>query len=341
VPSNLPQGLSASELPDNDVQIGCQPAASSIFRLLQTQEPGAMPGDNQLVRDDTPVRPRFDCGVVDVATTDLTEIRTIILDAQNPGDISGGFNFDADIADDGGASGAYYQVDPFPSANGSVAKMKRWMRLGLPTDSDTGPLNGQGGRMRCEPTPPDYFGTIDSGGTVRIAAEDYVRVDQAMLSASNFVVGCSEFIVEWSFGRLDQNGNQIWHGLARDLDLDSDGTGDLPVARPFPNAADNLLAAQRARGGMFNANVVTGLQGVRGELIHDPDGATVPGTLYSYFGYLDPSYVPPSGVSATRAWPWPKMIRITMSLTDPNDPTSEETFQFVVELPVERQQMQY
>jgi hypothetical protein len=30
-----------------------------------------------------------------------------------------------------------------------------------------------------------------------------------------------------------------------------------------------------------------------------------------------------------------------MSLADPKDPTSEETFQFVVELPVERQQVQY
>ena len=33
------------------------------------------------------------------------------------------------------------------------------------------------------------------------------------------------------------------------------------------------------------------------------------------------------------AWPWPRLLRITMSFADPVDQTVEDTFQFVVELP--------
>ena len=32
-------------------------------------------------------------------------------------------------------------------------------------------------------------------------------------------------------------------------------------------------------------------------------------------------------------WPWPKYIRITMSIADPLDQNIEETFQMVFELP--------
>ena len=35
----------------------------------------------------------------------------------------------------------------------------------------------------------------------------------------------------------------------------------------------------------------------------------------------------------TVPWPWPKMVRITISIADPSEPMREQTFQFVVEIP--------
>ncbi|MEO0630345.1 MAG: hypothetical protein AAFY46_06420, partial [Planctomycetota bacterium] len=87
--------------------------------------------------------------------------------------------------------------------------------------------------------------------------------------------------------------------------------------------------------------------------------AQAPATYY--FGYADPRAVPvddfelPGGVVVANrgfdvngdgfrddldgdgvyddAWPWPRLLRITMSFADPVDQTVEDTFQFVVELP--------
>lgn len=91
--------------------------------------------------------------------------------------------------------------------------------------------------------------------------------------------------------------------------------------------------------------------------------AEAPATFY--FGYGDPRAVPvddfvnptdPTQVILNRgfdingdgfrddldgdgvydeSWPWPRLIRITMSFADPVDQTVEDTFQFVVELPRE------
>jgi|GEM_PF-506639 len=41
-----------------------------------------------------------------------------------------------------------------------------------------------------------------------------------------------------------------------------------------------------------------------------------------------------TGVPAQIPWAWPRLLRFTVTLADANDPTIEETFQFIVELPV-------
>lgn len=86
------------------------------------------------------------------------------------------------------------------------------------------------------------------------------------------------------------------------------------------------------------------------ELIHGQPSA-VEDPLTSYFGYFDPTFSPdlrnnagtrnPDGdiedigdaLSPTLPWAWPTLIRITLTLTDPIDPTFEQTFQFVFETP--------
>ena len=73
------------------------------------------------------------------------------------------------------------------------------------------------------------------------------------------------------------------------------------------------------------------------------------GCFTSHFGYFDPSFNPravpvtlplepisPSfeslGISSL-PWAWPKMVRITVRVADETDPTLEESFQFVIDLP--------
>ena len=63
----------------------------------------------------------------------------------------------------------------------------------------------------------------------------------------------------------------------------------------------------------------------------------------SYFGYHDPTFDPDdpnrngntsdAALAESNPWPWPKLLRVTISLADPNDPSIEETFQFVIDLP--------
>jgi hypothetical protein len=83
---------------------------------------------------------------------------------------------------------------------------------------------------------------------------------------------------------------------------------------------------------------------------YDPTAPQLPVT--SYFGWTDPTFDPehpfdpeiqtggngvldrPDEASDPNIeWPWPKMIRITLSLADPADPSVEQTFQFVFDVP--------
>ena len=84
-------------------------------------------------------------------------------------------------------------------------------------------------------------------------------------------------------------------------------------------------------------------------LLHWPTSAVDPNLeqdpnvpLYSFFGYLDPTFKPTvvNGAQVdpdTLEWPWPKLLRFTIGLTDPADPTFEQTYQFIVEVPAATQ----
>lgn len=58
-------------------------------------------------------------------------------------------------------------------------------------------------------------------------------------------------------------------------------------------------------------------------------------SLISYFGYIDPSFKPDTDGEAAMPWPWPKMIRVTFTLADAADPSLEQSFQYVFDLPQE------
>ncbi|MBL8764030.1 MAG: type II secretion system protein [Phycisphaerae bacterium] len=309
VPATL---LPATKQPDNDIQIGLQPAASSIFRQMAALLPQPIPGQNALCRLDN-VRPLFSSGLVDIATTDLGEIRRFVTGPTS-----------APAA----ATAAYSPSLSMPHHNGAFnvnsvgGWMQAWMRQALPTD----PVGQGTPRMRAEPSPPDYLGVgLSSGGQF-----DYQRSDQMALCAFNLLPRCSEFIVEWSFGDT-AGGQPIWHGLPRRVDANNDGKID---------QLDPLVADSYVNGPVFNqqwvdANNMLQTRAVPNGLIHGAKNVTTGAVqFFSYFGYLDPTY---SAVNAsdpeTMPWAWPSLVRITISLVDPSDPGLEQTYQYILNTP--------
>jgi type II secretory pathway pseudopilin PulG len=409
---------------DSRIQIALQPAASSIFRYLARVMPSSTHprfGNAFVVRDESgPQRPQFSSGIVDICATDLTEIRAILLDAQrldNRGPTDPPFSLNDDLpggflsGPDDRAPGSFFYSDIAANvANSTTRVMQQWMREAFPANSDAGE------RMRYELTPPNYLGNL---GTTNGAVydKDYYRVDQGMLTASNFVPGCTEFIVEWSFGKAypagdpqGRDGQLIWHGLARPAGVTPTGQpayAALPYGDVANSGADLFLMPYRRNNGttgywppLFTEDISSGstpsfpvnrallttnqINVIR--QVANPFGPAPANIVeYSYFGYVDPTYrlrsawtdldndgvfdageafedtdadgnrdatdepilgngdmwfdpsvageVPDPNEPGTIPAPWPRLIRITLSLADPADPLREQSFQFVVEVP--------
>ncbi len=345
-------GVTVAETPDNDVQVGLQPAACSLFRILAQTGPAIIPGDNELVRDgEGNTWPMFSSGIIDLATTNLGEIRQIVLDAQQYPTTTSPWNPDADVSFDGVGNPFAFQRDASPmtvtNAHGIVtSNMKRWMIGALPAGRPDPFSLLPDRRMRAELAPPNLMGTVN-GGTPWPVNEPWRRADQMMLAASNFVPRCTEFIVEWSFGKLEANtgnpgyGELKWYGLTRSADPLA--AGSPIVAAPYNrvNASDTYAISIPMRNGQ------TLVRPVNPALVHFPPISTPASfpppyaPFYSCFGYLDPTYPevaayetdPQQRFPATVPWAWPKLLRITISLVDPSDRLREQTFQFIIEVP--------
>lgn len=341
---------------DNAVQVGLQPAVGSIFNeeAWTVDLTGV-----QVARGREPARrPMFASGIVDLCSTSIANVRARLLGAGGAGaafvgsDITIGTGRDS-VVDDYRRRVQELMVQLLPVRDPSVFPAAT--RL-------ANPLRDQPEhRMRYSPTPPDFTGNIVGA---RTALQPYRRQDQSMLSASNFVAGCTEFIVEWSFGITypqeypipEQRGRLIWHGLTRYTDLNGDG-----VADPTEVAASPYKGYESTRPRVpFDRYFQTqgGVQhAIPRWLIHgewEPDVArTFAAPLYSFFGDLDPTYSPPvvdvtnstgtvvgkapqPGFPETMDWVWPKLVRITMSVVDPTEPLAEQTYQFVLPVPQKR-----
>lgn len=351
---------------DSDFQIGLQPAVRSIFRRFSevfgqtvTTARFARPNYNGFPSGS---KPRFDCGVIDIAATDLTEIRAFLTAVT--GVNSGGTNYRVFPTDsDRDIARAFGQFDSNDNPTGwptiyntyaneaqSIALIQEWMKNALPVDSDVGTETRFGGRMRVELEPPNPMAYGTRFPTDPLARE-FLRADQMMLTSSVFVPGCSEFIVEWSFGDRygdpgaaappipQLKGELIWHGLERKSPRNGPVTNPndprlVTIAQPYSEAATPYKQRYYRPDGTIGERVV------REDLIHDDDtlDGTGPGggrVAYSFFGYTDPTFHgnPAANEPLTVPWPWPRLIRITMSLVDPTDPTFEQTYQFIFELP--------
>jgi len=340
-------GVAVPELPDNFVQVGLQPAAASIFRNLAVTGPAIVPTDAQLVRDNEGNRfPQFSSGIIDLATTNLPEIRNIILDAQPYSPPSQLWDPNRDAAADGAGNLYAFQRDANPTAlNGTTSNMKAWMAGALPAGLPSALSTRPDRRIRAELAPPNLLGTLN-GGAPWPDNQPWRRSDQMMLAASNFVPHCTEFIVEWSFGTVEADpgdpgfGELKWHGLQRRIDP-TDIASDL-VAAPYTAADPDELFIQRIP--MRNGQTL--VRPVNPALVHYPpiDNPPDSAPFYSCFGYLDPTYPDPGletdpqqRFPSTIPWAWPKLLRITISLVDPTDRLREQTYQFIIEIPEARQ----
>ncbi len=344
----------APHLADSDVQIALQPAASGLFRALMGLFP-THANEPQSIRGS--INPRLTSGLVDIATTDLAQIRAVVTTADvYPNQADDRF---FDPAFNSGPDGTNAGVDGVFRVFGTgsenedpevVFRNQAWMSDARPGWSDPPPGSWDDrSRIRCELEAPDYIGVI-TDSSLNDVERAYRRADQLMLSASNLVPRCTEFIVEWSFGVAypsdesdpnyiaERQGELIWHGMERWVGLGA----STPVARPY-NPGDRPWEQHRVRYRRDDRPDSTDNHQVSSTLIHGFVNANqeppVGEPLASYFGYVDPTFNPEGGNADRRPpyvpWAWPRLIRITLSVADPGDPTFEQTYQFVFEVPAE------
>lgn len=246
-------------LDDSDRQIALQPAASSIFGRLATIENNPPSATALSASYDVPlwlsaipagatnnpapdaVFPSIASGVVDIATTDLGEIRTLI--SPHYWSTSGGNGQIAIYTPEGMTKTRWNSFKtnprmpflklPIPdtaSYNAVTQNFLRplaivsqaWMLDALPASSSiyrfangvtinaTGnvtqspSLNNNRTRLRAEAEPPALLAmlALPEQTPTQQLQKSMALTDQAMLTRFNFVPRCTEFIVEWSLGEV-------------------------------------------------------------------------------------------------------------------------------------------
>ncbi len=325
-------------------------------------------------------------GLVDVATEDLATIRSMIQSLPvkvSPLDYAG-FNSSGSFGTNRGADNVSQNRDVFefdfwqtasdlPDSGNIIpdprdsdelnmsnathrSNIRMWMIDALPSRWDlsvTPPRHLAGVRYEDIPTrimfPKSQFADSDLGDLQRAYAESH----QEMLGASVFVPRCSEFIVEWSYGFVDNRRvagdvgfeydfkELIWYGLDRTIDSNNDGLldgADRIAATPYRRRGiavagnDPITNAARERG--LESQQVVGRPGMAPGARFNPNYVEI-----ATFGFMDPKGNPLTGpmgepnLDDGDEWLWPKFVRITMKLADATDRAVEETYQIVFKIP--------
>ncbi|CAN0592806.1 unnamed protein product, partial [Laminaria digitata] len=166
----------------------------------------------------------------------------------------------------------------------------------------------------------------------------YAEANQEMLGASVFVPRCTEFVVEWSYGFVDNSiapGNPgfkelIWYGLDRFVDSNNSGAldaGDRLAAQRYTQRSTGAAGTDPSTTPATQRSLGPSVELITGQ----PGGPTGPDRVEAAcFGFATQ---PGANEIEGAYWPWPKLIRITMSLGDPNDRDIEQTYQVVLEIP--------
>ena len=360
-------GSDRAWLEDSDRQVALQPAARSIFTSLGHSDATEVPEISTIPEwfreyDTTATNapPIFRAsGLVDIATHNLEDIKTVLtaLSADrvptdywedpdepyvpnDPG-VVGHERFAQEFWEESGSPGpagaTEFSNNDDGVDNSDVNRMRRWMIDALPSIWDT-ETPTQLSRVRYEDVPPrtlfgeDAFDETDDGER----HQAYAIADQEMLGTSVFLPRCTEFIVEWSYGFTNplitdptnpRYKRLIWYGLDRWVDANGDGIIDRSANPVEPEIGEDHRVAQgyvfRPTAGLSeitrgpSPKLIVGRNPIiGGGAPNDPEIAA--------FGYPD---------SQGNDWPWPEFIRVTISIADPTDPTIEETFRMVFEIP--------
>lgn len=310
--------------------------------------------------------PLLASGVVDIATTSLDEIRATILG--NCANSGGQPTVPSMLYALGSVPPLAFKV-PYtnptvptapPATPLSLDAMHAWMRDLFPTQSQqtgayyTNNINDPPGvRIRTEDLAVGLDEVMyasaqaaNAGNQTAIRQEQEQKTDREMMVSNNLLPRCTEFKVEWSFGDQDPTrtaggpgGQVVWFGLRPAV---APGVNDITSPAPYP-WTPSLVGTLKAN----HKIALTKLQNsptynVSERLIYGESHAASarPSCATSYFGFLDPTYQQPSpanGAPSAMPWAWPKMIRVTVSLADPIDPTYEATFQYIFEVPNDAQ----
>lgn len=446
---------------DHSRQVGMQPAAQSIFRTLAYLPPrdievnnpsgfdvgirplgvsspriGGVPTpvNNIPWRDEPTTSPIYVGGLVDIAVTSMSEIKSWVTSpfaTRSPGGAglptrgTGGRLLPTypsqkprGIANSQQWFRNYYEAvprvnrdeyDQIADTSGKIAPMRGitrltavasdteladqsqqlWMLDALPSvpfDNRPQVVDNTGHRIRYEDQPPQLFASLPaSPSNEELLLEAIEQADQEMLSSSIFLPGCSEFIVEWTYGIVDERngspteGQPIWYGLRRWAEFDGNadtyqtGSGDILLADTFSDIYDEV----RVHGTYNNNDWLNGTGPLTNNNFRLPDdfllnpnsGIVGPepvafplqrladsvvlrdrtdrngglpdaddaAAIEQTFGYVDfDDDADDDGTSGDVLWsplPWPKMIRITVRLTDPADETLETTYQATFRVP--------
>ncbi|MCA9304423.1 MAG: prepilin-type N-terminal cleavage/methylation domain-containing protein [Phycisphaerales bacterium] len=336
-------------LEDSERQIALQPVARSIFSSLRGTDP------RRIMQDPNPPRAISDpyttnlselsgyrrraSGLVDIAVGDLGFVRSVVTSVNrtprsfgiNPRNIFGAGTRQYDNFAKQYFNPANTTTDPTVTTS-DRSIVRQWMIDALPSEWDqSGGIPVQVSRVRYEDVPTRLlysdaqFNNNDTGRLQQAIAES----NQEMLGSSVFLPRCTEFIVEWSYGFVNENivnvtdpefKQLIWYGRDRRIDSNADGL---------------LTAADRVAARFYNKSYGrTGTNQGPDELLvvgHGAGGIADNVPEIACFGYFDPNgALDPNGF---KPWSWPRFIRVTMSIADASDPTIEETYQVVLEVP--------
>lgn len=359
-------------LEDSPRQIALQPAARSIFNSLsESGYSGAIlpePASYQLPRwyrqfhsttsnNSEESQPMLRAsGLVDIVTEDLATIRAIVMGSSisegpldswdrssflmNPMVMDQYYdefinNFNNQLTPPNPNSAINLILPVNGGSNPHFENARDWMIDALPSLWDLNPSTPeQLSRVRYEDVPTrllydeNDFANNDAGDRERT----FVEADQEMLGSSVFIPQCTEFIVEWSYGFIDptivdptdpQYKKMMWYGLDRWVDANNDG--QITTIGNGTTAQQDHQAAQfyESRPAVPAVPELE-LGPAREMVIGDPAIPANPATEIAVFGYPD---------FTGNDWLWPKFIRITLSISDPQDQSIERTFQMVFDVP--------
>ena len=360
-------GLNSNILADKIGQVAGMPATTSVFRTINRLDGRGVPTPttrswmlvdysdlgSSITRPQVPAL--LSSGIVDVATVSLAEVRATVIGQVPPS------TFNAV------APGTFILFPPAQvgvdsavpaTRNAWLASQQAWMADAMPTDSrqptstsDNGtPEDPKGARIRIEPEPQGLLDVLDLPSTTPAEALSTLlhRSDSQMLVASGLVAHCSEFAIDWSLGEIDDNGDMVWYGNGKVPGAPS----AYPTINGNPRPASSPLPAIRVP--INDPTLIVNPNNPPPETRHELSTQLIYGftptgtepTLTTYFGMTDPTYSADrtndgdfvDGLDSSVAsvpWRWPRLIRCTVTIADPQKPQVESTFQFIFKMPAD------